>query len=385
MLVALFWFSAALLVYIYFGFPVLVFLRGKLFRKPYRREAIEPRVSIVIVAHNEAVGIGKKLDNLLALNYPRDKVEIIIASDGSDDGTEAIVEQYAGQGIQLLEFPRRGKIPALNQATKQAKNEILVFSDANSMYGREALRYLVQPFADPGIGGVAGNQTYLDSEKISTSSTGERTYWSYDQAMKQMQSEAGSVTSATGAIYAIRRELFDDVPLGACDDAVTSYRVISKGYRMVYEPRAVAYEPVAASAEAEFQRKFRVSLRGLRALRAEPRLFNPFKYGFYSLQLFSHKLLRRLQGWPLMGLFISALLLAPHSAFFTMVAALQMAFYGFAGLIFLARRHINAKGVFKVLTIPFYFCMVNMAFLLAQIHFVRGQKIDIWQVRRADA
>src|SRR5207249_1606345 len=147
--------------YTYILFPAVVFLRGRLLRRPYKTAEITPPVSMIIAAYNEAGSIATKLDNILSLDYPRDRLELVIASDGSSDGTDAIVRRYAGQGVRLLSLPRQGKIPALNTAVAAATGEILVFSDANSMYPPDALRALVRPFADPEVGGVAGDQRYL--------------------------------------------------------------------------------------------------------------------------------------------------------------------------------------------------------------------------------
>jgi cellulose synthase/poly-beta-1,6-N-acetylglucosamine synthase-like glycosyltransferase len=160
----LFWGAAALIVYTYVLFPALVFLRGLLFRRPYKTAEITPYVSMIIAAHNEAASIGAKLDNILSLDYPHDRLEVVVASDGSNDGTDTIVRGYAARGVKLLSLPRQGKAPALNAAVAASAGEILVFSDANSMYAPSAIRALVQPFADPEVGGVAGNQCYLPKQ-----------------------------------------------------------------------------------------------------------------------------------------------------------------------------------------------------------------------------
>ena len=385
MVESLFWISVATIIYTYLAFPGLLFLRGRIWRCPVKRGLSMPTVSIIIVAHNEAAHIGRKLENVLALNYPRDLLNIIVASDGSEDGTNEIVSQYESKGIRLLALPRRGKIPTLNAAAFNATGEILVFSDANSMYAPRAIRALVRPFADPSVGGVAGSQCYVKDLDGSSTSLGEQAYWNFDQRLKQWQSQAGSVTSATGAIYAIRRELFQPVPSGVGDDAVISYQVVARHYRMVFEPTAFAYEPVAPSSSAEFQRKVRICVRGLRGLLAVPELFNPLRYGFYSLQLFSHKLLRWLMVWPLMALFLSSLWLASSGWFYEIAAFLQAVFYGLAFSVFLVRRRkIGTAKIFKLLSLPFYFCLANSAFLLAQLRVVQGQRIELWEVRRSE-
>jgi glycosyltransferase involved in cell wall biosynthesis len=217
---------------------------------------------MVIVAHNEAAHIGAKLENILSLDYPHDRFDVVVASDGSNDETETIVRGYADRKVKLLSLPRQGKIPALNAAVAAATGEVLVFSDANSMYAPDALRALVRPLADPHVGGVAGDQRYF--KERGGASAGEHTYWNFDRMLKQAQSAAGNVISATGAIYAVRRSLFRTVPSGVTDDFAVSTAVIAQGYRLVFASDAAAYEPAAKASGIEFGRKTRVMTRGLR-------------------------------------------------------------------------------------------------------------------------
>ena len=207
MSIALFWGSAGLLLYTYVGFPALVLLRGALARRPYLTADVTPDVTVVVAVHNEAEVIGEKIDNLLALDYPPEGLAIVIASDGSDDGTDEIVRARSGRRLRLLSLPRAGKARALNAAVTEAGGEVLVFTDANSIFRPDAVRALVRPLADPAVGGVAGNQVYLSSTSNDASDVGEQGYWNFDRMLKVAQSRAGSVTGATGAIYAIRREL----------------------------------------------------------------------------------------------------------------------------------------------------------------------------------
>lgn len=374
----LFWAAVILVAYTYLLFPLIVFARGLWLSQPYRSADITPRVSLLIAAHNEVKSIGAKLDNILALDYPAERLEIIIASDGSDDGTNAVVQSYAEHGVQLLSLPRLGKAAALNAAAKAAGGEILAFSDANSIFAADALRALVRPFADPQVGGVAGNQRYLRQGN----SRGERSYWRFDRKLKQLQSRAGNTISATGAIYAIRRSLFEPIPDGVTDDFFTSTGVVVRGHRLVFTPEAVAYEPVASSSSREFERKVRVITRGLQAVKLRRTLLNPFRYGFYALQLFSHKVLRRLVVFPLLLLAVLSPLLWSHGLVYQLSTLAQAGFYG------LATSHIflkgNRVGELKIFALPFYFCMVNTACLLATSNLVRGHRIDRWEPRRQE-
>jgi cellulose synthase/poly-beta-1,6-N-acetylglucosamine synthase-like glycosyltransferase len=249
MTIILFWSAVLLILYTYIGFPLFILLRGLLWGRPdqYDEHTTLPSVSIVISAYNEAKTIAEKLDNILSLEYPREKLEIVIASDGSTDGTNEIVEQYKELGVKFLPLPHHGKSAALNAAVATAKGEILVFSDANSIYKTDAIQKLIRPFADSKVGGVAGNQIYRADISGGSSSHGERAYWSFDRILKISQSKSGHTLAATGAIYAIRRSLFQPIPDGVSDDFVTSTRVIAQGYRLVFAPDAIAYEPVAAT------------------------------------------------------------------------------------------------------------------------------------------
>ncbi len=378
----LFWGSLILIVYTYVLFPALVFARGLVWRQPYKSADITPHVSLVIAAYNEAQVIAEKLDNILALDYPRDRLEILIASDGSNDGTDAIVQPYTERGVRLLSLPRQGKAGALNAAVATAIGEILVFSDANSMFAPDAIRALVRPFADPEVGGVAGNQCYQTEQVGSMTGAGETSYWNFDRGLKQAQSRAGNTISATGAIYAIRRALFTTVVTGVTDDFATSTAVITQGYRLVFAPDAKAYEPVAGAKDVEFGRKVRVITRGLRAVLLRRELLNPFRYGFYALQLFSHKVLRRLVVLPLLVLFLVGPLLWSRGLFYRVVTIGQVALYacGLLGLLLGGTR----LGRAKVFTIPFFFCMVNAASLMAVINLIRGRRIDRWEPQRKE-
>jgi cellulose synthase/poly-beta-1,6-N-acetylglucosamine synthase-like glycosyltransferase len=317
----------------------------------------------------------------LSLEYPREKLEVVIASDGSTDGTEAIVESYQEQGVKLISLPHLGKSAALNAAVAQARGEFLVFSDANSMYKSDAIQALVQPFADPTIGGVAGNQIYLSSVPGGSSSDGERAYWNFDRLLKQFQGRSGNTLAATGAIYAIRKSLFQPIPDGVADDWVTSTRVIIQGYRLVFAQDAIAYEPVAATNQVEFGRKLRVMIRSWRAFIVVRELLNPLQYGFYAIQFFSHKILRYLVVLPLLALLLVSPLLWQAGLIYQMATVAQIVFYSCALMGFL----LNASrvGKKKVLAIPFYFCMVNLASLAAIVSVLQGRQVKQWAPQRA--
>lgn len=376
---------AALIVilYTYVGFPLLLLLRGLLARAPVQRAPIEPSLSLVVVAHNEAAAISSKLENVFALDYPSAQMEVLVASDGSDDGTNELVAGFAHPALQLLECARAGKIPALNAAAAKAKGDILVFSDANSMFAPDALRSLVAPFADPSVGAVGGDQRYVKESGGHMASVGERLYWSYDRMLKSLQSRSGSMTSATGAIHAVRRELFRPVPLGVSDDFVTSTRAIRAGKRLAFAGDAIAYETVSPSEEAEFSRKSRIMTRGLLGLWLSRDLLNPVRYGFYAVQLFSHKLLRWSVCWlQLVVLATSVSLYSDGDAFRWLVHA-QLVFYAcaLAGMV-VSRTSLARHVALKPLGVPFYFCLANVAAMRAWMNVLRGGRLDVWDSRR---
>lgn len=379
--VIVFWLMAALLLYVYGGFTLLVVIVAQWRRRTVRQQDITPRLSLIIPVWNEEKAIAARLDNALALDYPRELLEIIVPSDGSSDRTEEIVQGYAARGVKLLALPRRGKIHALKDAVRAAGGEILVFSDANSMYERDALRKLARNFADPEVGGVCGNQVYLKNKKADAASAGENMYWSFDKWLKRMESLTGSIVSAHGAIYAIRRSLYQPPASAAVtDDFAISTAVIAQGYRLVFEGEAIAYEEPMPAAEREFSRKVRIMNRGLRGVLLRRRLLNPARYGFYALILFSHKVLRRLVPFFLLVLLAASWLVHARHGFYLFAAVAQTLFYALAGLGYALRR--RRLGRLKFFYVPFFYCLANAAALLAIIKLLRGNRIEFWQPQR---
>lgn len=377
----LFWTAAALVVYTYLGFPILIMVRALLFPQSYKKADIMPDASVVIAAYNEAKDIGAKLSSVLASDYPADKLHITVASDGSTDETNTIVEEYAAQhpNIQLLPLPRQGKAKTLNTALQSAVGEIVIFTDANSLFAEDAIRHLLRPFADPSVGGVAGNQVYKSSTST-TISSGEKSYWSFDRLLKIAESRGGNVISATGALYAIRRHLYQPLPDGVTDDFVTSTRVIAQGHRLVFEPDAIAYEAPAATSTDEFARKVRVMTRGLTAVLLMRELLNPFKHRFYALQLFTHKFLRRILFIPLLIMLITTPFLINDGWFYLLVVLGELVFLGTALFGYLMEK--QGKSIPKPLALPFYVVMVYLAAMLASWNVIRGQTIGRWDTQR---
>jgi cellulose synthase/poly-beta-1,6-N-acetylglucosamine synthase-like glycosyltransferase len=375
-----FWGSVALVGYVLAGFPLLVLVRGAV--RPARTsghgaDGFEPSVSVVIAAHNEASCIRAKVERLLAIDYPADRLEVVVASDGSDDGTTDEVAAIDDPRVRLLSLPRGGKAAALNAAVATSSGEVLVFTDANSWFAHGALRALVGPLADPAVGGVAGDQRYRRGRDDAGVSDGEVAYWSVDRWLKGAESRAGSTVSATGAIYAVRRELVEEVPPDVTDDFFISTGVIAAGRRLVFAPQAVAYESVAPSVGLEFSRKVRIMTRGLTGVRRRAELLDPRRTGFYAVQLFSHKVLRRLLAMPAL---VSALCLVRLRRRHLLYRAALVGETGFlaAGAVGIVIRS-RAAGRARLLTIPAYTCLVNAAALRACWNVVRGRVITRWE------
>lgn len=375
----IFWGALATLAYGYAGFPLLTALRARLAPRDLQRDAsYRPSVSLIIAAHNEADVIVAKLDNARALDYPAHLVEIIVASDGSDDATEALVEHHEADNVRLLRLPRQGKNRTLNDAVAAARNDILVFSDADSMLQPDALLQLVAPLADANVGGVGGDYRYAKDANAS----GERAYWNVDRALKGWQSQADSMTSATGQLFALRRALFQPVPDGVTDDFFTSIQAPIAHQRLLFEPRAVATGPVATSAKAEFRRKVRVITAGLRGVWHARAALNPRTHGLFAFQLFSHKVLRRLTVLPLVALSISAPLLWQRGWLYRLMTLGLWGVHGLGFLGFLLRG--TRLGRTKLLSLPFFFELVNAAVLTALVGLLRGERHDTWVPQRVE-
>jgi hypothetical protein len=251
------------------------------------------------------------------------------------------------------------------------------------MYDAGAIRALVRPLADPQVGGVAGDQLYLPAADQLSADEGERCFWNYDRSLKRWQSAAGHVTSSTGAIYAIRSKLFTSVPEGVCDDFAVSTSVIAQGYRLVFATDAIAYEPPAKSADAEFARKVRIITRGLRGVIDQRVLFNPFRFGFFSLQVITHKLLRRLMAIPLLVLLLLSPLLWTEGPLYRLAVVGQTVVYSCSAVGWLLKDTRVGKG--KLLTLPLFFVLANLASLLAVMNLVCGRRIVTWQTARPAA
>lgn len=384
MLIALFWLSLIALFYIYLGYPIVASLLSGYLRAPIQRdESFEPSVSILIAAYNEANDIRATLENKLNLDYPSDKLEVLVVSDESDDGTDDIVEEVSRISdvpVRLhRQVPRQGKTAGLNQLVPMAKGDIILFSDANSEWDQLAIRKLVRNFADPEVGYVTGKMIYVNEDGTLVGD-GCSAYMKYENWLREQETAIGSIVGVDGGIDGMRTRLYQTLRADQLPDFVQPLKVVEQGYRVVYEPEAMLRESALADGGSEFSMRVRVSLRALWALKDMAHLMNPSKYGVFSLQLISHKLLRYLAFVPLVTLTMTALVLAGKGGFFTLSALGLLAFYGlsWAGRM----NEQSGRDMSALYAIPYYFMLLNLASLKATLAFLRGEKKVTWTPRK---
>lgn len=378
----IFWFVTGAVLYVYFGYPFLVILFSIFCSKQNaKKKEVTPHISVIIAAYNEEKVISDKINNALSLDYPRDKIEIVIGSDGSVDRTNEIVKEYANNSsnrtplIKLVTNKvHHGKSSIQNEAVKEVKGQIIVFTDANVMLRRESLSKLIRHFADERIGCVIGKVTYLNREETSVSE-GEGSYWRYELFLRKKESEVGNLAMGSGPIMAMRKELFEPLDPQVGEDFVLPMKTVMKGYRVIYEPEAVSEEIIFQNTPASmFKSKVRVISKDLRGLFLCRTILNPFRYPLYTWALISHKLLRWLVSYLLVALFILNLLLLGHS-FYNLALAVQIAFYTMALIGYILQRRGKLP---RTLEIPFFFCLVNLAALVGVARFVMGGTSGRW-------
>jgi cellulose synthase/poly-beta-1,6-N-acetylglucosamine synthase-like glycosyltransferase len=341
-----------------------------------------PLVTLLVSAYNERSVIDEKIQNSLALDYPRNHLSIVVVSDFSDDGTDDIVLRYTSQGVRLVRSTARlGKTAGLNLGVQQASGDILIFSDANAMYQPDAIRLLTHHFADPRVGYVVGNARYLDASSPNASAESEGLYWKLETWMKKRESHFGSVVGGDGAIYAIRRELYSPLRSTDINDFLNPLQIIVRGYRGVYEPSAICFEEAGDTFEKEFRRKVRIVSRSLNAVRRAPRVLLPWTQPKHWLSLVSHKILRWFAPLLLIILLTASLLLRSHP-FYRLAAFAQMAFYALAVVGWMRRSRLILP---RLLSLPYYFCLVNAASLLGIFNCLSGSLSPTWQTIRQNS
>jgi cellulose synthase/poly-beta-1,6-N-acetylglucosamine synthase-like glycosyltransferase len=377
-----FWAGAAALLYAYAGYPALVWLVSRLRPRAVRRGSVEPSVSVVITAYNEERDLRAKLENTLALDYAADKLEVIVASDCSSDRTDDIAREFAPRGVRLhRQAERLGKTAAQNAAVAIARGEVILFSDATTLYQRDVLRAMTPNFADPTVGCVAGRLVYVDDTGSAVGS-GAKSYWGYETFLKTHESRACSLIGASGCLYAVRRAAYVPLYNEACSDFIIATKMVEQGLRAVYEPAAVCTEETNRQAAKEFRMRVRVIAQTYTDLWRHRALLNPLRGGFYSIELLSHKVMRYLVPVFLAMTLASSLALAGRAPFYTLAAVAQVAFYAAAAFGWLLGR---AGLRSRLLALPAYFVLSNAAAVVAFYKFLRGERYARWEPIREAA
>jgi cellulose synthase/poly-beta-1,6-N-acetylglucosamine synthase-like glycosyltransferase len=364
--------SVLLVLFTYFGYPVTLILLGRLRGRDVNRATNFPSVTFIVTVHNEEKRVKEKLENTLNLDYPRDRLEILVASDGSSDRTNEIVLGYQNQGIQLLDIvDRRGKENAQKEAVKKATGEIIVFSDVATMLESEGLQQLVSNFSDPTVGCVSSEDRLLGRDG---KPCGEGFYVRYEMWLRRLESRVGSLVGLSGSLFAARKEVCEDFSGEMQSDFRTVLNSMKMGLRGVSDPLAVGLYQDTANQKREWDRKIRTVLRGLTVFFRHLDLLNSFRYGLFSYQLFCHKLLRWLVPLLLFMALVSNAVLYSRSLIFEITLLSQVLFYGLA-VLGLMREEFQKKNLIRI---PSYFLAVNLAILFAWWRYLKGQRIVTW-------
>ena len=385
MLKFLFFFSFLIVIYSYIGYGILLYLLVKikrLFSKktdPHADPDFEPEITLIVAAYNEAGIIDQKIRNSLDLDYPSDKLRLIFITDGSVDTSPGIISNY-DRILLLHQEERKGKLAAMNRAIKYVGTPYVIFSDANTLLNRESVNEIVKHYADPRVGGVAGEKKIISKEKDKAVAAGEGLYWKYESLLKRLDSELYSVVGAAGELFSIRTSLFHEVPEDTIiEDFVQSLQLCMDGWLVRYEPNAYATESSSSSMQEEQKRKVRIAAGAFQAMLILKSLFNVFRYPILSFQFISHRILR----WTLCPLclitgFISNFLLVYNNAgrFYLVVLLGQIVFYAMAlvGWIY-ARRNLKTK----IFYIPYYFLFMNLSVFQGFYRYLRKKQTAVWE------
>ena len=370
-----FWAAAALLAQTYFLYPLWLLVLARL--RPARQRApvrpwVWPTVSLVVAAHDEAGCIGEKLRNSLALDYPPDRLEVLIGSDGSADGTDATVQAHPDPRVQLSAAPRAGKTSVLNRCIPAARGEVVVLSDANTRIDPGAVRALVRHFDDPEVGAVCGRLQLYNPTRAEYE---ESAYWKYESWLKALEGTQGAVVGANGGLYALRRSLFTPLPpTTIVDDFVIPLRLLDQGYRVLYEPAALASEETTEDYGREFGRRARIAAGNFQSLGLVPGLLSPFR-GFPAFAFWSHKVLR----WcapALMLVALAANVALLDQPFYRFTLGAQLGFYALAALGSLA---VGPSGVRRIASAAYYFVTMNLAIVVGFWRFLRHSQAAAWE------
>lgn len=384
----LFFLCVFLVVYHFVLYPLLVMGAGKMVGKNHVSVSIPsdeelPTVSVLVTCCNEGSVILDKLANIKNQDYPADKIEIVFAADGLQGGVGQILADHIGGNVKLFEYEEnRGKIFVLNDTVPQCNGDIIVFTDVSAQLETDAIQKLVEELLVPGVGGACGYHRVVGEEGNQAKLSGpQRLYWLIDGMVKSAENRLGSITSCYGSIYAIRRELFTLLPSSVTDDAYQAMGIVRQGWRFVFASKARArIMPRAKSAKHEVSRRRRVVIRSLRGLWESRELFSIFKYGIYSVTLFSHKVLRRVIPVLLVLILLSTSILAVESPFWLVIFLMQLVTYLVAAFSFAGcfESISKTKRLHKPISFATYFVLGQLGTLLGMIDFLRGKRVDRW-------
>ncbi len=368
-----------MIFYIYLGYPAFVFIMAAIKNRKVKKGPFVPYATFLISVYNEDEYIDATIKNKLALNYPKEKLEIIVISDGSTDRTDEIVKQYEDQGVKLLrQEPRAGKTSALNMAAPKAKGDVLIFSDANSLYEENALINLMKNFKDSDVGYVTGKMIYTNPDG-SPIGEGCTAYMKYENQLRSWETNLGSIVGVDGGIDASRKELYQPMNADQLPDFVLPLKVIEQGYRVVFEPGAILKEPSLTAGKDEYKMRVRVTLRALWGMWDMRNLLTFSPSALFSWQLWSHKVLRYLCFFFLLLAYLSNLALWPESAFYKFLFILQnIAYLGAVLSPVLEKKDIRSRALYLL----HYFTLLNLASAHAFIKFLLGQKTVMWTPRK---
>ena len=371
----LFWISVLLIGYSQVGYPILIRAWAARRPRPDDRRESDPSVSVLVVAHNEAARIEGRIANLLQLDYPPERLEIVVGSDGSTDDTAALARSYERAGVRVFAFHRRrGKTAVLNELVPRCRGEIVVFADARQRFEAGALRALVRRFADGRVGAAGGELVLARDGGTTAVAAGVGIYWRFEKSIRLSESLVDSTVGATGAIYAIRRDLFDPIPDDTIlDDVLIPMRLVRQGYRVVFEPGAIAYDRPASLAREEFVRKVRTIAGNFQLFARERWMMSPFENRLW-IQTLSHKGLRLLGPFLLILVLLTNLLLA-RRAFYDWTLVAQALFYVSA---LFGRLEGPARKI-PLIAVPYTICLLNWATIVAFLHFLGGRQRVTWQ------
>jgi cellulose synthase/poly-beta-1,6-N-acetylglucosamine synthase-like glycosyltransferase len=374
LVVILFWSCCLLLTYVYVLYPALVTAFAARYGRPVRRGDALPTVTIIVTVYNEEKCIRAKLDNLAELNYPQGLVDVIVASDASSDSTEAIASSYDRLPVRVLRVEgRQGKTACQNAAASSASSEVLVFTDATTRLDPDAVRRLVENFADAAVGCIAGRLAYV-TETESLTGSGGRDYWDYEVRLRAGESLLGSLVGVSGCLYAVRRSAYRHIHPHLISDFVIAMRMREQGLRTILAPDAICFEATLDRGHQELAMRTRVAARSINALVAEWRFLNPVRYGTFAWQLWSHKVLR--YATPLLWLTAigANIALAGRTPYLVLLLA-QFALIAAGAMGYLLQQRGHKLGP---LTRPYYFLLTNVASLIATLRYLRGERMVTW-------